>query len=193
MKRYGYWTLAVLATPAAAWATGAEPAAHGGEHGGAFPLGEVVAAVVNFVLYVGLLVWLTRKAVKSFYQKRTEELNEAVAKAKAALDEAERLHNEAAERLAHATEEAERHIQNAKETAGRTSREILGAAKVKADKMLTDAQATIAAETARLEQEVREQMSRQVVEIARAQLARDVDPSSQRRLVNHYLDHVEEA
>ncbi len=172
-------------------ATGHE-AAHGGGHGG-FPLGQVAASVINFVVYVALLVWLAKKAVTNFYRKRTEELNEAVTKAKATLTEADRLHREAADRLAHAQEEADRIVQNAKDAAGRQGHDILVAAKAKSERMLADAQSTIDAETAKLMADVRDMMSARVVDAAKARLAGEADASVQRRLVNDYIQRVEEA
>ncbi|MCC6158477.1 MAG: hypothetical protein IT350_10525 [Deltaproteobacteria bacterium] len=179
------------ATHEAAGQEGAHGEAHGA-HGG-FPLGQVVASVVNFVLYVALLVWLAKKAVTNFYRKRTEELNEAVTKAKATLTEADRLHQEAAARLAHAQEEADRIVQNAKDAAGRQGHDIIVAAKTKSERMLADAQATIDAETAKLMADVRDMMSFRVVEAAKARLATEADASVQRRLVNDYIQRVEEA
>ncbi len=162
------------------------------EHEGGFPVGQVIAAVVNFVLFIAILVKVSKAGVSGYYKNRADELNEAVTKAQAALAEAERLQKDAAERFSNAEKDAEQIIANAREAASRHGEQAIRAAESKSERILADAQAAIAAETKRMTDEMRKELSEKVVEIARNRIAASIDASAQGALIRDYLAKVEE-
>lgn len=163
----------------------------GAEHHG-FPVGQVIAAVVNFIVFVAVLVWVSKNAIKQYYQKRSEVLMEAITNAQKALVEAKAMEEKAQASLTQAAEETERILENAKRAAGQYSDEIIEGAKKQAERILADAQSTIQAETKKVTDELVQDLSERVVESARKKLTEKVDPSAQRGLVNEYLDKVGE-
>ncbi|MCZ7583965.1 MAG: F0F1 ATP synthase subunit B [Deltaproteobacteria bacterium] len=192
MKRFTPLFFAVAALVLAAVpAFAAEEGAHGG-HGG-FPTGQVVATVINFLLFVGLLVYFSKAGVRLYYKKRSETLNEAVQKAEAALTEAKALHEEAAARLAQADDEARRIEDNARQAAEEHRREIIEYAKHQAERILAETEAGLQAETRKMTEELMRELSEHVVEIARKRLEEKADASAQRSLVNDYLSKGGEA
>jgi len=59
------------------------------EHGAHPGIGSLVLPVINFLLFVGLIVWKLPGPVKEFFGQRTERLREALAAGKRALAQAE--------------------------------------------------------------------------------------------------------
>ena len=59
------------------------------EHGAHPGVGTLLLPLINFVLFVGLIVWKLPGPVKEFFRERTERLREALSAGRRALAEAE--------------------------------------------------------------------------------------------------------
>jgi len=59
------------------------------EHGAHPGVGTLLFPVINFLLFVGLIVWKLPGPVKAFFRERTERLREALSAGRRALAEAE--------------------------------------------------------------------------------------------------------
>ena len=59
------------------------------EHGAPPGIGSIVLPAINFLLFVGLIVWKLPGPVKEFFRQRTARLREALAAGRRALAEAE--------------------------------------------------------------------------------------------------------
>ncbi len=161
-------------------------------HGGGFPLGEVVAAVVNFVLFVWILIKVGKKGVSSFYEQRAKQLNEAIEKAQDALKKATSIQEEASQRLEEAEKEAMAIVEGAQKAADQQAQNLVNSAEAAADRILSDAKATIETETKRMTRELKSELAAKVVEMAREQIQAKLDSSAQRALVQDYLNKVDQ-
>jgi len=167
----------------------ASDAEHGG---GGFPVGEVIAAVVNFILFVWILIKVGKKGVSSFYQARADQLNDAIAKAEEALTKAAALHEEAAKRLSEAGKEADAIVDGARQAADKHAKNLVASAESAADRILSDAKATIETETRRMTAELKGELAAKVVEMARDEIQSKLDDSGHRALVQDYLNKVDQ-
>ncbi|MBZ0270586.1 F0F1 ATP synthase subunit B [bacterium] len=164
---------------------------HGAEYH--FPIGEIVASVINFVIFVALLVWLAKSGVRSYYKRRAETLQAAVREAEAAMAEAKATQEELTARLSSMTDEAERILENARAAAEKHGREGVEAARKQAERILADAEATVQTELRETLDALSVELAERVVNVARDLLKERVDASAQRKLVDEYINRVDEA
>ncbi len=164
----------------------------GEEHGSGFPVGEVIAAVINFVLFVWILIKVGKKGVIGFYQQRADQLNEAIEKAQEALSKASALHEEASKRLSDAGKEADAIVDGARQAADKHAKNLVASAQSAADRILSDAKATIETESKRMTSELKAELAAKVVEMARSEIQSKLDDSGHRALVQDYLTKVDQ-
>jgi F-type H+-transporting ATPase subunit b len=163
------------------------------EHGsGGFPVGEVIAAVINFVLFVWILIKVGKKGVSGFYQQRADQLNEAIEKAQEALTKATALNEEASKRLAEADKEANALVDGARQAADKHAKNLVASAETAANRILSDAKATIETESKRMTSELKAELAAKVVEMARSEIQSKLDDSGHRALVQDYLTKVDQ-
>ncbi|MCB1154397.1 MAG: hypothetical protein H6684_03250 [Deltaproteobacteria bacterium] len=168
---------------------------HDSEHGGhhATPVGEIIAAAINFAIFLALIVKFGGGAIKDYYKTRADELNAAVTEAEAALAKANAMFDEVSARFNASDKDAEGVIASATENAQRHADQVIADAEKHAQRILKDAEATIAAETARMTEELKRELSAQVVGKTREKLESRVDDAKRQDLVGAYLNQVEEA
>ena len=157
------------------------------EHGAHPGIGSLLLPAINFLLFVGLIVWKLPGPVKEFFRERTARLREALAAGKRALTEAEEI-RAALERdilelpgtIAHL--KADIHAAADRERANLLDVAISAAGRIRTDARLL-AEHEIAAARAGLRSEVVEEAIRQATVLLRDAIRAD----DQERLVRDFV------
>lgn len=184
-----------VATAAFAAEHGEAAAAHGeaaaGGHHGAphvsnwFGIGEQYAdtpalawLTVTFLVFVGLLVWFGRPAIKKHLETRADTVEKAIAEARRAREDAEKRAKDAEAKLAALAGEVEKMKAEFTAQGQLESERINVAAADMAKKIARDAEDTIGAETERAKEALRVEASKLALQLAEErikQLLTDAD------------------
>lgn len=161
-----------------------------GDHHGGIPT-VLWLQVVNFVLYVGLLVYLLRKPVRSFFEGRVENYNSALKRAEAQKREAETKRREIQERLTRLESTSAQSIAEAKAEAEALRQRVLVEAKELSEKLRAEAQRTAQIELERAKFALRQEMLSQSVQLASKILADKIQEPDQKRLQSEFVEKIQ--
>jgi F-type H+-transporting ATPase subunit b len=174
-----------LAMPATAFA-----AEGGGEGGGSWLM--LLFFVINFALFVIVLVYFARPAARSFFSSRASGIRSNLDRLQAALNEAQDYANRAAAKMARLEEEAAQLVRELNaETAFQVARIREGAAAA-AQRIRHDTELTTAAIADAAQRRVRERLAAAAANVARELIARSFEASDQGRLVDSFMDKLRE-
>ncbi|HRK06342.1 MAG TPA: ATP synthase F0 subunit B [Pseudobdellovibrionaceae bacterium] len=165
-------------------------AAGSGDHHGGIPT-VLWLQVVNFVLYVGLLVYLLRKPVRSFFEGRVENYNSALKRAEAQKREAETKRREIQERLTRLESTSAQSIAEARAEAEALRQRVLVEAKELSEKLRAEAQRTAQIELERAKFALRQEMLSQSVQLASKILADKIQEPDQKRLQSEFVEKIQ--
>lgn len=169
--------------------------AAGSGHGEAHAAGGVPMAVVfqaiNFLIYVGVLYFLLRKPVLSFFTGREQAFKQALVKAESAKREAEAKKREIQDRLNRLETTADESVAQAKAEAAALKARILKEASELSQKLRDEAHSATEFEVARAKHELREELLVQSVAAAREMLADQMAEPDQKRLQTEFVDKIQ--
>ena len=143
--------------------------------------------LIDFLVFVGILVFFLRKPVASFIAQRRETLTSEISEAQKLREEAEARLADYSTRLASLEEEVARVMAEARQSAENERARILEEANATAERMARDAETRIAQASRRLEHELGLRMVELSVEMAEGILATKVDDKVRRRHVTEYI------
>jgi F-type H+-transporting ATPase subunit b len=173
-------------------------AAHGeGEHGGghhaeAFDPVEFLATVINFVIWIALLVWLFRRPTVEFLNTRRLAVEEGLVEAKALQEEAERKFAEYTERLENLDEELDRMREDMLD-AGKAERDrIVADAEAKAARMRRDTEFIVEQQLKQIRIDLTKEAVEGAVKMAEELLKERTSGDDQTRLADEYLTALAE-
>ncbi len=176
--------LAVAAAPLGA-AEGAEAAPA--------PWWQIPLQVLNFVVLFGVLGYLLRKPAREFFAGRTRAIQQSVAEARAAREQAEKRLAEVEERLKRLGEEIGALEDEARREAAAERDRLRAAAQVEAGKILAAAESEITNLTRVARRELKSYAARLAVELAEERLRREMNPDTQDRLLRAYAEDLAES
>ena len=179
-------SLLMVLAPVVAFAAG------GGHADSGAVLKDFIYRCINFALMVGLLAYFVTKPIRKGLKNRREEIEKALADAKAAQEAAEAKHREYSDKLAKATEEIAEIAATIKRDGEIERDKILAAAKEMAAKLEQEADAKANSAIVRARSELREEAARLAVELAEEILKKEVSAADQKRLVDEYMQKVGE-
>ncbi len=187
--RYGIATpiltgLILLGFCLPAFASGGEPAP--------FNLTQMIAAVVNFAIFLFIIVHFGRKGIASFYQNRAETQLAAVRQAEELLKQAAEIHDKIKVQRDNLDQETREMVQAAKARAEQQGAEIVEAAKNQAERMIGDAKRTIDTEIASAKVKLREELVSEAVKFAESDLSGRLDENGQKKLVDQFMTKMED-
>lgn len=190
-----FLTLLLLGALAAAccWGTAAPPAREGpsGERQAEGETGlQVAFKVINFVILFGLLGYLLRKPAGEFFAGRTRAIQQNLAEARSAREQAEKRLAEIEQRLARLGEEVGALRAQAEREAADQRDRLRAAAAKEAEKILATAESEIdgLARTARLE--LKSYTAQLAVELAEERIRAEMKPETQERIVRAYVEDL---
>ncbi len=164
----------------------AETAEHGG-HGGGLDFSAMLPSLVNFVLLIGLFVYMFRDSVSKALKSRRAEIEQALTEAARLKAEAEAKHKEYSERMARLDEELAQ-IRKDMISAGEKERDrIVAEAEQKASRMRKEAQFLIEQHVKQLRADLTRDTVEAAVAAAEQLLLKATTSYDQQRLAQEYL------
>jgi F-type H+-transporting ATPase subunit b len=160
-------------------------------HAAEFKSGEFIAGIINFAIFVFILIKFGGKPISAFFKERADTQMAAVKEAELILAEARGLYEDVKKRKDRLNDESERIVQGARDRAEQQSKEILEAAKNSADRLLEDAKQTVTIELAEAKAKLSEQLVEQAIGIARNTVSTKLDDSGRSRMVDEFVAKME--
>lgn len=179
------------APQAAAHADGDEGAegAHGVE-ADHFDWWELLASVVNFLIWLAIVIFLARKPLAAFLKARRVAVEEGLVEAEQLREAAEAKYDDYAERLAHLDEELEK-LRGEMVNAAETERDrIIADAETRAARMRRDAEFVIDQQMKQLRTDLTREAIEAAVSMAQEVLEKQVKAGDQAFLAEAYLSDL---
>ena len=163
---------------------------HGGGHEEGIP-SSVIYQAINFVLFIGLLIFLLRRPVKEYFRGRQEAYRMALQKAESARREAEAKRQEIQECLAKLESTTSDSVAQARAEAEALKQKIVSEAQQLSASLREEAQRTAALEVERAKNQLREEMLAQAVALSRKMLEEKIAEPDQKRLQTEFVDKIQ--
>ena len=138
---------------------------------------------LNFLAFIALLVWLLRKPLGQFFEKRRLDVAETLRKAEEDRDRAQTLAREVGERLVKIEAEIEALRLHAREQAVAEEKEIAARAVEESERVVARTRAELDARVRSARNELTAYAADLAVELARELVVKNVTPDDEKRLV----------
>jgi len=159
----------------------------GAEHGSWLTL---TYFAINFILFVGVLVYFAGPAARKFFADRAFTIRTALSRAAGAFAEAEDLANKAAARMAALSAELKKVADELEqETAFQVSK-VAELAKSTAERIHRDTTTSSSALAEAARRRVRAQLAESAATLARDLIGRNFQPTDQGRLIDGFMDKL---
>ncbi|MFK7985851.1 MAG: hypothetical protein AB8I08_07445 [Sandaracinaceae bacterium] len=173
---------------------GAGAGDHGAEHGEGhheeFDTIEFSATVLNFLIWLAIIIFLLRKPLTKHLAERRRGVEEGLVEAARLEKEAKAKHAEYSERLSHLDEELEK-LRGEMIQAGEAEADrIIAEAEERASRMRKDAEFRIAQQMKQLRSDLTQEAIEAAVGAAERVLTGAVSAPDHERLANEYLDQL---
>lgn len=139
-----------------------------GGHG--FTLKEHGFFIIDFVVLIGLIVWLTRKKFKAFLVARSTGIRQDMDVARQAFDRARAEHDEKAARTAALESDRDEMLARFRDEAEQEKARIIAEAEARAEQIVAEARRQVEMEARRLQEGLTTRAVEGAVEGARAHL-----------------------
>ena len=147
-------------------------------------------STINFTVLVVLLVWLSKKGIKAFFFKRSEEIQSALDKAQAAQLEAEAKAREMQERLDGLDKTIQEIADETKSLAEKEKEAIIKRAKGEAVRIREDAERQVAREIQEALLAIKKELVEKSLEEAQAILKKEWSSADQNRFFDEVVSQV---
>jgi F-type H+-transporting ATPase subunit b len=181
-------TFQILKVPVFAAAPPAAKAAESGEGLGASH--ELLFETINFILLVGLLVYLYRKRGKAFFGERSEAIRKSLEESRQALERSQARLAEAEKKLAGLQDEVRALKKQAEAEIADEQERMRRAADDEAHRIEEFAKARIQAATNAAKLELKDYVVEQALDQARGMIRERMDEQNRERLVSFFLDDL---
>jgi len=178
-----------LAAPALALANEEAHEAHGGEHG--WDQTALIASGVNFVILIGLFVYLFRDSLNKYLKDRKATIERALNEAARLKAEAEAKHKEYSERLAKLDQELEQIKKDMIATGVKERDRIVAEAEQKAARMRREAEFMVEQQLKTLRADLTREAAETAIAAAEQLLTKATTSFDQQRLAQEYLTSLQ--
>ena len=165
-------------------------AGHGADSG--VLLKDFLYRLLNFTVAFGLLGFFIAKPLRKGMAGRRQEIENALAQAQAAREEAEAKFREYDAKLSRAAEEIEGIYLGIRQEGELEREKILANARAAAEKITSEAERTAAMEVEKARTHLRQEAAELAIRMANDILRKTVSGADHERLVNEYLQTVGE-
>lgn len=148
--------------------------------------------IINFLVLIVIFNKYLKNPLNKILRERKDIISTNLEGAKQDKEEAEKLKEEAEERLKKAKKEADEIIIRAEKKADQRKEEILRGATSHRDKILKSAEIEVGKMKARAEEEIREEMQTLAVKIAEKIIKGKLDSKHSNELINNFIDELGE-
>jgi F-type H+-transporting ATPase subunit b len=152
--------------------------------------GRLISAIVNFTVYVGLIAYFFGGKIQGAFRSRRDRLMQAIDAAAEARTLAEATLAEAKGKAAALANDREAVVREAREAGERDRTRIVELAKAQAAKIASDAQAQASAAERRAAHALRQQLVDRALELARADLEKQMDAAAHGRALDESIARV---
>ncbi|HWJ40133.1 MAG TPA: ATP synthase F0 subunit B [Candidatus Limnocylindrales bacterium] len=177
---------------AAAFFVYAVPYAHAAEESGADHGSWLLLTffAINFVLFVGVLVYFAGPPIREFFADRAVTIRTALSRASSALAEAEDLANKAAARMAALSAELKKLADELEQETAFQVGKVADLAKSTAERIRRDTEMSSSALSEAAKRRVRAQLAESAATLASDLIGRDFQPADQGRLLDGFMDKL---
>lgn len=183
------FALAIPAIIASSFGNAADHAAEGHQEAGLPTV--VILQLINFLLYVGVIVYLGRKPIANYFKNRQLNYNAAVKRSDAARAEAQAKRAEIQSRLSKLEATRDESVQNARKEAAALRAQIVEEAKALSSKLKSEAERTAVVEVERAKLALREELLNQSVTMAQRILTDKMQDQDQKRLQDEFVAKIQ--
>jgi F-type H+-transporting ATPase subunit b len=165
-----------------------------GEHGAGHEEGipnDVWFQCINFLLFAGVVDYLLRQPLKTYFKDRANSFRLAMTKAEASRQDAEKQKREIENRLRTLENSAQDSLVHARAEAEELRKRIVREAQELSAKLKEDAQRTAEIELQRAKTELREEVLAQAVTAAKSVLSEKIAEGDQKRLQTEFVDKIQ--
>ncbi len=167
-------------------------AAEHGEHGQeGIPVHAILIQLLNFSITIGLLIYLTRGAVRKLFAEKHKQFHVEVARANSYKVDADRKKREVSDRLAKLELEQGESLKQAQVEATTYKQNLIAEANVASKKMEEETKRTLNFELMKGEEELRIEILNLSIEVARDQMKDKVDVSDLKRLGGEFVEKIQ--
>jgi F0F1-type ATP synthase membrane subunit b/b' len=145
---------------------------------------------INFILFVGVLVYFAGPALRKFFADRAVTIRAALSRAKSALAEAEDLANKAAARMAALSAELKKLADELEQETAFQVAKVADLAKSTAERISRDTEMSKSALAEAAKRRVRAQLAESAANLARETISRNFQPADQGRLIDGFMDKL---
>jgi F-type H+-transporting ATPase subunit b len=177
-------------------ASGAE-AAHGAGHAetaghaAGIPM-SVTYQVINFVIYIALLVYFLRNPIRNFFKNREQLYKQALVKGESARRDAEKKKRDIQQQLRALEASSDDSLDNARAEATALKLQIQQEGEELSARLREEAERSTTIEIARAKTQLREEMLTQSVALARKLLEDKIAEPDQKRLQSEFVGKIDE-
>ena len=150
-----------------------------------------VIQIVNFIVFIVVIMWLVKKPIAKFLRDRSEGIAKSVEEARKAREAAEKALKEVQDRLRLKDSELEEILKTAK-SSGEAEREALvKEADRMSRKIAEHADAYLAFELKNAKDAIRKEAAELAVGLAEKKLTDKITPDGQNKLIEEAIKHLE--
>lgn len=146
--------------------------------------------VLNFLLFIGLLFYLLRDKVKTFYQNRYNQFQEKFEASKKERETMEATHKDYQKKLQNITKTEKVQIQKAEQEANAMKARMLSDADLENQRITQQAQLFLELEHKKLKRQMQIEFSRHLITQIRSEIAKDINSEDQKALVQKFTKQV---
>jgi F-type H+-transporting ATPase subunit b len=151
---------------------------------------ELVWGIICFALVAFVLIRFALPRIRETIEARERAIRGSHEEAEKARDDAKKLLDDYKKQLAEARSEANRIIEEGRGSAEQVRKDLVAKAQADADGIVAGAREQIQAERQRTIQELQSQIGAMSIELAEKVVGRSLDGSTQRELVDAYINQV---
>ncbi len=150
----------------------------------------VIPQLVNFTLFVGLLIHFVRKPLAAHFADKNAEFEQSRKRAEAAKIQAERLHHDVQTQLKTLEESTHRDLEGAKKEALSVKQKMLSDASVLASRLEQESQSMAKFELMRAQLNLRTEMIQHSTQIAQDNLKKNVGSDTREALNEEFIRNI---
>ena len=147
--------------------------------------------ILDFLVFVGILVYFGRKPIAAMLDKRYADVAKEIAAAKELRDAAQAKYDEYRKRIEGLEEELARTLAEVRQGTEVEMRRILEDAQAQVDKITAEEHLRLEQESKRLREELQREAATLALQMAERTLQQRLDPAAQQRLLDRALHDIE--
>lgn len=152
---------------------------------------NLVWSIINFIMFLFLLYFFSRKQVRDFFFSRKNELARGIEEGKKQKEEAEKIYTEAIEKKEKLDKDIKELVENTVKEAEKNAQKIIENAKEMAEKIKAESKKIVQGEVQKAKAELMTEVSEIVRKRSEEILREKVLPEDNKKLIEELLQNLE--